>query len=104
MTDRIEIEGIEFYGFHGASAAEQEIGHRFRADLTLEMDLAPAGSTDDLNLTAHYGIAAQLVAEIGTGPSVHLVETLAERMAARLLEEFPVVRAVELRVAKLLPP
>jgi 7,8-dihydroneopterin aldolase/epimerase/oxygenase len=103
-SDRIRLEGIEFYGFHGVPAAERETGHRYRVDLELELDLREAGRTDDLRLTVDYAAAARLVVEVGTGDSVRLVETLAARMAARLLTEFPLVEAVELSVAKLHPP
>jgi len=102
--DRILVEGIEFHGFHGVPAAEREIGHRYRVDLALELDLARAGATDEVEHTVDYGAAARLVMELGTGPSVRLVETLAERMAERLLETFPKLEAVELRVAKIHPP
>ncbi|HEU4753828.1 MAG TPA: dihydroneopterin aldolase [Armatimonadota bacterium] len=104
MSDRIRIEGIEFYGFHGVPAAEREIGHRYRVDLELELDLHEAGETDDVERTVDYGAVAQRIVEIGTGPSVQLVETLAERMAARVLAGFPRVEAVTMRVAKLHPP
>ncbi len=104
MSDRIRVEGIEFHGFHGVSEQEREIGHRFRVDVEMELDLRPAGLADDVNLTVDYGSVARLIAEIGTGASVRLVETLAERMASRLLEEFPPVEALELYVAKLQPP
>ena len=104
MSDRIRLEGIEFHGFHGVPAAEREIGHRYRVDMDLELDLRPAGAADDVSLTVDYAAAARAIIEVGTGPSVQLVETLAERMAARILADFPPVRAVELRVAKLQPP
>jgi dihydroneopterin aldolase len=104
MGDRIRIEGIEFHGFHGVPAAEREIGHRYRVDVELELDLQPAGRADDVSLTVDYAAAARAVVEVGTGPSVQLVETLAERMAARLLADHPPVAAVELWVAKLQPP
>lgn len=104
MADRIRIEGIEFHGFHGVPAAEREIGHRYRVDVELELDLRPAGLADDVEQTVDYTAAVRVVLETGTGPSVRLVETLAERMAGLLLERFPRVDAVELRVAKLHPP
>lgn len=104
MVDRILVEGLEFHGFHGVPAAEREIGHRYRVDLVLELDLAPAGRADDVSLTVDYAAAARRVLEVGTGPSVQLVETLAHRMAEALLELFPMLAAVELRVAKLMPP
>jgi dihydroneopterin aldolase len=104
MKDRIRLEGIEFHGYHGVPAAEREIGHRYRVSLELELDLRAAGTADDVSLTVDYAAAARAVLEVGTGPSVQLVETLAERMAARLLDEFPLLQAVELWVAKLQPP
>ena len=104
MQDRIIVEGIEFHGFHGVSAAEREVGHRFRVDLALELDLGPAGRSDDLEQTVDYAAAARAAQEIGTGPGVRLVETLAGRIAARLLEEFPLVEKVEVRVSKIHPP
>lgn len=104
MADRVEIEGIQFYGFHGVPAAERAVGHRFAADVILELDLRRAGETDCLEHTVDYAAVASRVVEIGTGSPVQLVETLAERMAAALLGGFPAVSAVEVRVAKLLPP
>jgi dihydroneopterin aldolase len=98
--DRIRIEGIEFYGFHGVPAAERQVGHRFRVNATLELDLRPAALSDDVAATADYGEVARTIVAVGTGPSVRLVETLAERMAERVLLGFPLVQAVELEVAK----
>jgi dihydroneopterin aldolase len=103
-VDRILIQGLEFHGFHGVPAAEREIGHRYRVDAALELDLRPAGSSDDFQLTVDYGEAARLLLEIGTGESVQLVETLAERMAQTLIERCAAVMAVELTVTKVHPP
>lgn len=102
--DRIRIEGLEFHGFHGVPAAEREIGHRYRVDAVLELDLRPAAADDDVELTVDYGEVARALIQVGTGPSVRLVETLAEGMAAAVLQQFPRVQALELRVAKLHPP
>ena len=102
--DRILIQGLEFHGFHGVPAAEREIGHRYRVDAALELDLRPAGAADDVHLTVDYGEAARLLLEIGTGKGVQLVETLAERMAQALLQGYPDVSAVELTVTKVHPP
>ena len=99
--DRIRIEGIEFHGFHGVPAAEREIGHRYRVDAVLELDLREAAAADDVSLTVDYGEAARRLLEIGVGSSVQLVETLAERMCTRLLGDFPRIQAVEIKVAKI---
>jgi dihydroneopterin aldolase len=104
MSDRIWVRGIEFYGFHGVSAAEREIGHRYAVDLEIEVDCREAGRTDDLSQTLDYGQAVALILQIGQGASVHLMETLADRMAAGLLETFAAARTVRVRVSKRLPP
>lgn len=104
MIDRIEVHGVEFHGYHGVPPAERRVGNRFRVDLAFELDLRPAGENDDLTRSVDYAAAAARVVEIGTGPSVQLIETLAERMAAALLAEFALADAVEVRVTKLLPP
>ena len=103
MSDEIRVEGVEFRGRHGVEPAEQVLGNRFRVDLVLELDLRPAGRSDDLSHTINYAEVARIVTEIGTGPSVQLIETLAERMAAALLSAFPLLRAVHVSVAKLYP-
>lgn len=102
--DQIFVEGIEFYGYHGVPDAEQQIGHRYRVDLTVDIDLSVAGRTDDLSQTVSYGDLARLVIQIGTTQQVRLLETLAERMCAAILERFPAIQRVELRLAKRLPP
>jgi dihydroneopterin aldolase len=104
MADRLEVQGIEFHGYHGVPEAERAVGVRFRIDLAFELDLRPAGENDDLTRSVDYAAAAARVVEIGTGPSVQLIETLAERMAAALLAEFALIDTVEVRVTKLLPP
>jgi dihydroneopterin aldolase len=104
VRDRIHVEGIEFHGRHGVLPEERVLGHRFRVDVLLELDLSPAGAADDLERTVDYAQVARAVAEVGAGPSLCLVEAVAERIAARLLGQFPLLEAVEVRVAKLQPP
>ena len=62
-----------------------------------------AAQSDRLRDTVDYGAVAELVCRIGTGESVHLVETLADRMATAVLAEFPLA-GVTLTLRKLAPP
>ncbi|WP_375144361.1 dihydroneopterin aldolase, partial [Escherichia coli] len=39
---------MRFYGYHGALSAENEIGQIFKVDVTLKVDLAEAGRTDNV--------------------------------------------------------
>jgi len=104
QSDQIIVQGIEFYAYHGVPDAEQQIGHRYRVDLVVDLDLREAGRTDDLRHTVSYGDLARLVIQIGTSQKRRLLESLAEQMCAAILEQFPAVQRVELFIAKRLPP
>ena len=47
----IEIEGMEFYAFHGHFDVEKVAGNRFLVNLKLEADCSKAGETDNLEVT-----------------------------------------------------
>ncbi|MDS8798237.1 dihydroneopterin aldolase, partial [Streptococcus pneumoniae] len=55
--DYIHLNEMEFYGYHGVFAEEQKLGQRFRATVTLAVELQRAGETDELEHTVHYGEA-----------------------------------------------
>jgi 7,8-dihydroneopterin aldolase/epimerase/oxygenase len=83
--DRILMEGMTFRGHHGVLPAERELGAPFTVDVALEVDLAEAGRSDRLADTVDYGTAYRLVGEVVEGEPCNLIETLAERIAARML-------------------
>ena len=97
--DKIQLEGMVFYGFHGVSAAEQEMGQRFVVDLEVQRDLRTAGLSDDLQDTVSYTPMYRLVKEVMEGPSHKLLESLAETIAQRVLDSFD-VDAVRVKVKK----
>ena len=100
MTDRVILTGLQFSATHGVHAYEKTTPQRFEVDVELELDAAPAGRSDDLAQTVDYGALAKLVAAVVEGPSVDLIETLAERIAATALQRFARVEAVSVRVRK----
>jgi dihydroneopterin aldolase / 2-amino-4-hydroxy-6-hydroxymethyldihydropteridine diphosphokinase len=100
MADIIKITGIRSWGHHGALPEETRLGQRFRVNLTLELDTRPAALADDLTKTVNYAEIAHLVEVELKGRPVYLIETLAENMAARLLNAFPVLNAVTIEIEK----
>jgi dihydroneopterin aldolase / 2-amino-4-hydroxy-6-hydroxymethyldihydropteridine diphosphokinase len=99
MSDRVVLQGLWARGFHGVLATEKADGQEFVVDVVLEVDLRRAGGSDLLAHTVNYAeVAADTVALI-TGPSVDLIETLADRIAAAALAR-PLVQAVEVTVHK----
>lgn len=97
--DRICVRGIAARGFHGALEAERVLGQHFSVDLTVHLDLSPAGRSDDLTQTLNYDELATMVVEQITGPPFQLIEALAESIADQVLE-LPGVQVVEVTVHK----
>jgi dihydroneopterin aldolase len=97
--DRIHLEGLTFFGRHGVLPAERELGQRFTVDVAIEADLARAGRSDRLADTIDYTEAYRLVQEVVQGEPCRLIETVAERVASRLLA-LEHARTVTVRVSK----
>jgi dihydroneopterin aldolase len=98
--DRILLEGMVFHGRHGTLPAERELGQPFVVDVELYLSLRPAGLSDDLSRTVDYGEVHQQAREVVEGPPANLTETVAERIAAAVLKEHPLVEAVRVKVSK----
>ena len=102
--DKVYVEGMEFYGYHGVFEEENKLGQRFKVDLTAELDLSKAGQTDDLSYTINYAELYSVCRGIGEGEPVNLVETLAERIADTVLKKFEPVQQCTVKVIKPDPP
>jgi dihydroneopterin aldolase len=100
MTDRISLAGLVFQGRHGVEPREQVEAQRFEVDVELELDLGPAGRSDDLDRTANYAEVYDTVRPIVEARSFALIEALAEAIAAALLVSQPLADAVVVRVRK----
>lgn len=98
--DTITLTGITAKGFHGVFEDERRNGQPFVVDVVLHTDLRPAGLSDDLTQTAHYGELAEQVAAIIAGEPLNLIEALAERIAGAVLDSFAGVSAVDVTVHK----
>lgn len=98
--DRILLGGMVFYGYHGVLPAERELGQRFVVDIELECNLRPAGLSDDLAKTVDYGEVHRKTREIVEGEPVNLIETVAERISASILEEHQLVETIRVKVTK----
>ena len=98
--DRIRLEGMIFYGFHGVDPAEKAMGQRFTVDVELERDLRKPGRTDNLHDTVNYAHVYRVAKQVLEGPSKNLIETLAEEIAHRLADSCPGLDTIRVRVRK----
>ena len=98
-ADRVFLEGVVFYGYHGVNPEERSLGQRFVVDLEVTADLSAAGSSDDLAQTINYSRLFQVAREVVEGEPHNLLEAVAQDIAGRVLAGFP-VDEVRVRVRK----
>ena len=97
--DRIALEGMVFSGRHGVRPAERAEPQEFKVDVKVDADLAAPGSSDRVEDTVDYRQIYAIAKGVIEGESAKLIETLAQRIADRVLE-LPRVATVSVRVAK----
>ena len=97
--DRINLTGVTAFGHHGVFDFERQQGQQFVVDVSCDIDLSSAASTDDLDDTIDYGALAQAIAaDVGRDP-LNLIEALADRIALTCLRH-DAVQCVEVTVHK----
>ena len=102
-SDRIILNGMQFYGFHGVNSEERTLGQPYEVDLEVELDLGPAGRSDNLEDTVSYAQLYRLAQAVMEGQPKFLLEAAAEAIAQQTLDQFP-VNAVRVQVRKPRPP
>lgn len=100
MTDKIVLHAMEFEGRHGVGEDERSDPQLIELDVELMLDLHEAGAADDLDRTVNYSDVFDRCREIVEGQSFHLLEGIAEAVAADLLAAFPRLEAVVVRARK----
>ena len=98
--DEIRIDNLEVYAYHGVYPEEKAKGQRFYVNAVLFLDVRPAGLADDLTLSVNYGEVCEKITKWMQEKKFDLLETVAERLAKKLLRGFPLLREVELEVRK----
>lgn len=97
--DCIQITGIRCYGYTGYLQEEQVLGQWFEVDLTLWLDLAAAGESDEIADTLDYRNAIETVKQLVKTSKFALVEKLASAIANAIME-LPLVQQVQVRLTK----
>ena len=102
MEDRILISAIDCVAAIGVTPEERTIRQRLSIDVELSTDTAKPARTDSLKDAIDYARVAASVAEVCRGRDYHLIETVAEHVAERVLSGFPISR-VRVLVRKVSP-
>ena len=97
--DTIFLHDLRVETIVGVGDWERKIRQTVSIDLEMGADIRRAAESDSIDDTLNYKLVAKRVQQFVAESSFQLVETLAERIAEIVLEEFDVPR-VEVRVNK----
>jgi dihydroneopterin aldolase len=101
VSDKILISGMGCPTAIGVTAGERAVKQQLSIDLEFPVAGRTAGS-DSIKDTVDYDTVARTVAEVCSSREFHLIETVAEQIASRVLEMFNIAQ-VRLRVRKISP-
>ena len=88
--DIVFIRGLEVRTIIGVREWERQVKQTVVLNLDMQTDVGAAAATDELDNTLSYSDVANAVETFVSDSSFGLVETLAERVAALVMAEFPV--------------
>ncbi|EAE7466791.1 dihydroneopterin aldolase [Listeria monocytogenes] len=102
--DKIYLNELVFYGYHGVLAEETKLGQTFRVSLILGLSTKKAGISDSVEDTVSYADVYETVKEIVEGKPFKLIEALAEKIASEVLTGYPLLEEVTVKLIKPNPP
>jgi dihydroneopterin aldolase len=100
---RIRLDGVRFRSRHGASVSERRLPQDFIANVELSFPSTSLPASDDRRDVVDYDRIASVIVEEGTSRSCRLLETLAERIVARIFADFPAT-SIRIVITKARPP
>ncbi len=100
--DKIFVSGIDCVAAIGVTPEERTMKQRLSVDVEMTTDIRMAAQSDSLKDAMDYSGVARAVVEVASGRDFHLIETLAEQIAGRVLSDFE-TDTVRVVVRKLTP-
>jgi len=103
MQNRINIEGIKLYGYHGCLEEEAKIGGNYVVDVLMETDFSIAAIQDDLHKTIDY-CSVYEISKKQMAVRSKLIESVCARIFEEIKTTFPAITKLTVKVTKLVPP
>lgn len=98
--DKIIIEGLRIFAYHGVNPEEKQDGQHFVIDLTAETDLTAPGKSDDLTNTVSYAKIVKTIKRVMAEDKYDLIERVAYRIIEQVFKEYEPIEALTVRVRK----
>jgi dihydroneopterin aldolase len=103
MKNRININGIKIYAFHGCLEEEAKIGGNYTVDVSIETDFGTAAVTDELKDTIDYCQVYDLVVKEMKQRS-KLIEHVCRRIHSTLKKDLNGIKTLTVKITKIAPP
>ncbi|WP_372773736.1 dihydroneopterin aldolase [Mangrovibacterium sp.] len=103
MAGIIELDGMEFYAYHGHYPFEKQVGARFIVSVTIHTDCEKAGQSDRLEDALNYQKIYDIVREEMAIPSA-LLEHVCTRILDHIYRSFPEIGQAIVKLSKMNPP
>lgn len=100
MISKLKIEALALKTTIGAYSWEKHIQQTVLLDLSLTVDITQAAATDNIQYAVDYAALAECLVEYAAKQQHILIETLAINLKDLLVEKFPQVLALDLRLHK----
>lgn len=97
--DKVFLRGLEVETIVGIHAWERQLKRPLLFDLELGVDTREAASSDRVRDAVDYAAVAGAVTKLAEAEQPALLETLAERIARQLFNDFP-IQTLRLSVSK----
>jgi 7,8-dihydroneopterin aldolase/epimerase/oxygenase len=89
VTDYVSVRDLTVAAVIGVHAWEREVEQTLVISVDLAADVRKAAASDDLGDALDYSAVADTIATVLRAGKFRLIETAAERVAERLLADFP---------------
>jgi 7,8-dihydroneopterin aldolase/epimerase/oxygenase len=86
--DIVRLRGMQFYGYHGATHQERQVGQRFEVDVEMSVDTETVVD-GDLTTTIDYRLIYEACREILQERHYRLIEVMAREIVHRILALYP---------------
>lgn len=100
MSDQIFLRAMEFAGHHGVSDEERADAQAIEVDIELQLDLRPAGISDELAQTVNYSRIFELCRAQVEDHSYKLLEGIGENICRDVLASDGRIECVTVEVRK----
>ncbi|BDZ32131.1 dihydroneopterin aldolase [Lactiplantibacillus sp. WILCCON 0030] len=96
----IRINNLRFHTFNGVLPEERRNGQQLAMDIAIKYPIETAVQHDDVHETINYAEVRAVMDDFVSTHSYKLIESLANHLLQALLEKFPTVDAINLKIRK----